>query len=174
MRCGLRMCAQLSAIGAAVLPFAARGAPATCTPLAKLHPFCSIRLSNPFFQSPVKWNSAAAAEPESSEGGSALNSSDIVAVYVTVPDIEQGMLRFMVLWPGRKDSSSVALAVPRGSYQLFHTWDATQCSQLLVSVVLEACCREANCPPLGEGEASSLLQHHPRCVQLLSFTWIVL
>jgi hypothetical protein len=98
MRC-LRTCAQLSVIGV-VLPLAARAAAATAhCPLTKTnHPFSSIRLSNPLFQSHFKSTTSAAAEPEGDKAPvAAATDSSVLAVYVTVPDIEQGMLVCMAL-----------------------------------------------------------------------------
>jgi hypothetical protein len=90
----IRTCAQLSVIGA-VLPLAARAANAgkQC-PLSRAHPFASIRFSNPLFQSPWKSKTAVAAEPDSAAPQEAADASqnNVIAVYVTVPDLDQGML----------------------------------------------------------------------------------
>lgn len=103
----LRACAQLSIVSAVGLHSALAGRAAASStrnyPLAS-SPFSSIRFSNPLFQSPFKSKSAAAAEPDNnvaeqdSSAGAVPQDSNIVAVYVTVPDLELGVLFLTLSW----------------------------------------------------------------------------
>jgi hypothetical protein len=107
----LRTCAQLSVLGA-VLPLAARAVSvANHCPVSKFQSFASIRFSNPLFQSPSKSKAAVAAEPETSApiDTAALDASpsNVVAVYVTVANLEQGMLFVL---PRAKFMASCAIA----------------------------------------------------------------
>lgn len=100
IRCA-RTCAKLSVLGA-IAPLAARAAcnsHAQCCHLHSPLPFsaASIRFSNPLFsQSQPRSDVAAAAENAGKEGqahaAADAASSDVLAVYVTVPDLEQGMV----------------------------------------------------------------------------------
>lgn len=94
-----RTCDSVSAMAAVGLPFAVRAAASSTRPVAA-NTFASIWSSNPLFQSPFKARTegrhaskAGAADPDNSvaEPAAAIQDSNILAVYVTVPDLEQGM-----------------------------------------------------------------------------------
>ena len=96
-----RTCASLSAMAIVGLPLAARAAARGALPVFS-SPFSSIWSSKPLFQSPFKSKTVAAAEADrqldtrAEEPTAGPHDSNILAVYVTVPDIEQGMFCHML------------------------------------------------------------------------------